>query len=156
MQGSRVDAAIAPQDYRKAIKEIIAEKVPGRTVYCPLETHRDSPQYTDEQARRVFGRHIELACRCGVFIAFLPDASLGTAVEMWECHHRGVPIITITPMKHNWVVRLLSSIILGDLEEFREWLSEDALDGILSQTNSTNSGMPRIRTEGGGPSSVSP
>ncbi len=55
-------------------------------------------------------------------IAFLPEASMGTAVEMWECNKKGVPVWSITPMKQNWVVKFLSTEIFESLDEFEKYL----------------------------------
>jgi hypothetical protein len=128
IQGSVTDRTIMPQDYRLAIREAVARKTPGRTVYDPVENHAGSVEYTDEEAAGTFLHHIELLRRCGFFIAYLPSASMGTAIEMWECRRPvSPPVIAITPMGHNWVVRIFSGIVLKDVAEFEEWLSEENL-----------------------------
>ena len=132
IQGSADDESIRTQDYRERIKEIVAEKIPGRTVYCPYSTHNTGIEYEDKKADRVFRDHIDLATQCRFFIAYASEASMGTAIEMWECHRAGVPIIAITPLTHNWVVRILSSVVLGDLDAFDKWLSEENLSAMIS------------------------
>ncbi|MCC6156828.1 MAG: hypothetical protein IT350_02160 [Deltaproteobacteria bacterium] len=134
IQGSRADRDVEPQDYRTRIKDAVATKTPTRTIYCPVDHHRDSPAYDDADAARVFHHHIELATRCRFLIAVLPTASMGTAIEMWECARAGVPVLAITPMTHNWVVRLFSAKVFRDIDEFRAWLSEDALGVIVRET----------------------
>ncbi len=134
IQGSRTDAAVESQDYRARVKDAVATKTPARTIYCPVDHHRESPMYDDTDAARVFHHHIDLAARCRFLIAVLPTASMGTAIEMWECARAGVPILAITPMTHNWVVRLFSAKVFRDVDEFRAWLSEDALDAIVGET----------------------
>jgi len=47
---------------------------------------------------------------------------MGTAIEMWECHKKKIPVWTITPMKENWSVKFLSTEIFETLEEFESFL----------------------------------
>ena len=53
-----------------------------------------------------------------VLLAFVPEASMGTAIEMWEAHQHGAAVITVSPLRHNWAVKFLSHAIYGDLGEF--------------------------------------
>ncbi len=132
IQGSVADKSIRTQDYRERIKAIVSAKTPDRTVYCPYSTHNASVKYDDEKADQVFRDHIDLATKCGCMIAYTPEASMGTAIEMWECHRAGVPIISITSLRHNWVVRILSSVVCEDLDEFEKWLSEENLGAMIA------------------------
>ncbi len=135
IQGSLADKSIRTQDYREKIKEIVDAKTPGRSVYCPYSTHNASVKYDNARANQVFRHHIDLATQCRFLIAYAPEASMGTAIEMWECHRAGVPIIAITPLRHNWVVRILSSAVLNDLAKFEQWLSEENLGAMISGRN---------------------
>ena len=60
-------------------------------------------------------------------IAYLPEASMGTAIEMWEAYQHGVAVVTISPMKHNWAVKFLSHALYADLEEFQAALRSGQL-----------------------------
>ena len=52
-------------------------------------------------------------------IAFVPEASMGTAIEMWEAHEHGrAAVLTISPLDHNWAVRFCSHAIYPDFEAF--------------------------------------
>jgi hypothetical protein len=53
-----------------------------------------------------------------LLIAYVPTASMGTALEMYVAHERGVPVVTISPLAENWVVRALSRRVYRDLGEF--------------------------------------
>jgi hypothetical protein len=127
IQGSNEGPVTHDQDYRSKIKEILAKKAPGRMLFCPVENHRHSVTYTDDEAREVFFGHLEILRRSRVMIAYLPTASLGTAVEMEICRQEGIPIITITPMALNWVVRLYSHAVVPDLKAFAKWLTKKNL-----------------------------
>lgn len=58
-------------------------------------------------------------CRTvNVVLAFLPEASIGTAIEMFEAYEHGRIVVVVSPMQHNWAVKFLSHLLYGDLEEF--------------------------------------
>ena len=64
-----------------------------------------------------------------VVIAFVPEASMGTAIEMWEAHEHGCGIvIAISPLSHNWTVRFCSHIIFLDINAFETELSSGVLE----------------------------
>jgi hypothetical protein len=52
-------------------------------------------------------------------VAYVPEASMGTAIEMWEAyeHGRGA-VIAISPLAHNWAIRFCSHAVYGDFDEF--------------------------------------
>ena len=131
IQGSQAGTEIESQDYRTRIKEIFAEKIPELFVYCPFEQHSSSVEYDDEQGRTVFLHHLQMARESKLLIAYLPTASLGTSIEIWEARNAGVPIIAISPMFHNWVLRFFTNKILPDLESFEKWLTKERLDALL-------------------------
>ena len=130
IQGSHAEQAVYSQDYREEIKAILARRAPGRTVFCPVEQHRTSIRYTDDEARAVFFGHLEVLRRCRVMIAYLPVASMGTAIEMEVARQAGIPIVSITPLAINWVVRLFSLVVLPDLPSFADWLTPENLNRL--------------------------
>ncbi len=118
MQGSHTVNQMHDQDYRQRIAQLLAEHFPDAEVYDPLAKHRNSLDYDKLTGREVFFKH-NLMCReVDVLLAFLPAASMGTAIEMWEAHQNGAAIIAISPMKHNWAVKYLSHAIYADEAEF--------------------------------------
>lgn len=134
IQGSRQDTGIFNQDYRQRIKKSLSEAFPASRIYCPLERHPESVKYSDEKARSVFMKHIEMIHQMDCLIAYLPEASLGTAIEIWEAYHHHSLIVTITSLQHNWVVRLFSHKIFTAFEQFEAYV---------------HSGQLRIRLERG-------
>jgi hypothetical protein len=68
-----------------------------------------------------------LAGQVDVLVAYVPEASMGTAIEMWEAHHAGVQVLTISPMAENWVVKLLSSRVFPTLEAFGAFVADGGL-----------------------------
>ena len=127
IQGSIHTDEIHEQDYRARIKEVIVANVPGADVYCPIENHPNSLEYDDGYAREVFLAHIDQCSEADVVVAFLPEASMGTAVEMWEASRKGVVVISVTPMKLNWAVKFLSSHICESLDQFEDFVTSGEL-----------------------------
>ena len=127
MQGSHRGALLHKQDYRGRIKSLLAEHFPDAEVYDPLADHADSLSYDDEKGRAVFFHHCQLCREVDVVLAFLPEASMGTAIEMWEAHRHGKAVITVSPMALNWSVRFLSHAVYADLDELEAALGSGTL-----------------------------
>lgn len=131
IQGSKSELVIHPQDYRTYIRDILERHVPDAEVYCPIENHPNSLEYDDGRARSVFMEHVELAAASDVLVAFLPEASMGTAVEMWEAHNRGRIVLTVTPMAANWTVKFLSTRVFCDLDSFECFVTSGELAELI-------------------------
>lgn len=131
MQGSFEHDALHPQDYRQRIREMLKRLVPDAKVYCPVENHPKSLGYSERRGREVFFDHLEMAASCDVLLAFVPEASMGTAVEMWEAHRNGRVVLTVSALTGNWTVKFLSTKILKDLEELECFLADGGLEKLL-------------------------
>ncbi len=127
MQGNRSDDKIHSQDYRKIITKKLHTIIEGVEFIDPDKTDPNRLTYTHEKAREMFFRYCKIASEVDLFIAYIPEASMGSAVEMWIAHQKKIPIITISPLKLNWVVKLLSAIIYSDLDEFLKNLNKNLL-----------------------------
>ena len=122
IQGSHTDKSIHSQDYREEIIKAIEATYPDAVVYNPFDGHEKSVDYSDDKGKATFFAAIEEIKKCDLMIAYLPHASLGTAIEIWECYKMGIPVWTITPMRTNWVIRFCSEKIFSDLEDFARHL----------------------------------
>jgi len=122
IQGSNTGKTLQDQDYRNKIKAILRKYFPESKIFDPMDKHPNSVNYDYRTGESVFLGYIKLATRCDCVIAYLPQASMGTAIEMWECYKKGVPIWTISPMKENWSVKFLSTRIFESLDEFEKYL----------------------------------
>ena len=120
MQGSNDHDGVHAQDYRAFLTGLLAAHVPGVEVFDPWAVYPDSPSYPDEKVKTVLVANIEVAAACDLVIAYLPQASMGTALEMWEAWRAGVPVIAITPLAANWVVRTCAVQRFATLEEFAQ------------------------------------
>ncbi len=127
MQGSHRAAALHNQDYRAHLRHLLAAHFPGAEIYDPLADHSDSLSYDEEQGRRVFFHHNRLCREVDVVLAFVPEASMGTAIEMWEAYQHGKAVIAVSPMSHNWAVKFLSHELYADLDALETALASGQL-----------------------------
>ncbi len=133
MQGSHAQAAIHDQDYRGRLTALLREAFPDAEIYDPRANHKKSLEYKESTGREVFFQHNFLCREIDVLLAYLPEASMGTAIEMWEAHQHGAAVITISPLKHNWAVKFLSHVLYADLEEFQAAVSDGSLRQKVEQ-----------------------
>jgi len=127
MQGSRTDRNIETQDYRREIARIVRQHIPGVEVWDPVELHPRSVGYGPEKAKRTLLELASLAGQADAVIAYLPSASMGTAVEMWTAHQNGTPVYTISPLAGNWVVESLSERVFASLAPFEAFVANGGL-----------------------------
>ncbi len=128
IQGSKRGKTLYDQDYRKKIKTLLHRHFPDSKIIDPVCTHPNSVDYDHPTGKKVFFKCVKQATESDCVIAYLPEASMGTAVEMWECNKKGVPVWSITPMKENWVVKFLSTRIFESLDEFGKYLHSTCSD----------------------------
>jgi hypothetical protein len=134
MQGSRSDVDIHDQSYRVAIGAAIRARFTEAEIIDPIELHPDAGlNYGPEEAKRALLELAEEAAQADVLIAYLPEASMGTAVEMWQAYRAGKPILTISPLAENWVVKFLSTRVFPSLEAFESFVAEGELEKLLER-----------------------
>ncbi len=132
MQGSHRSTALHRQDYREQLAGLLRKYFPTAEIYDPLANHQDSLEYNEAQARTVFYGHNRLCREVDVVVAFVPEASMGTAIEMWEAFQHGRQVWTISRLTHNWAVRFCSHAIFADLEAFETALQTGELQATLA------------------------
>jgi len=131
IQGSLTDPAIHSQDYRERIVGLLRQAFPDDEVYCPIENYPDSLAFAEQAARETFFGLMERAGEADVLVAFVPEASMGTAIEMWQAHRNGRVVIAISPMTVNWAVRFLADVVLPDIEAFEACVRSGDLARML-------------------------
>jgi hypothetical protein len=132
MQGSRTGVDIHDQSYRVAIKSAIKARFTQAEVIDPIELHPDAGlSYGPGEAKQALLELAEEAARADVLIAYLPEASMGTAVEMWQAYRAGKLVFTISPLAENWVVKFLSTRVFPSLEAFESFVAEGELEKLL-------------------------
>ncbi len=151
MQGSFQEMKLHSQEYRVRLKELLESCIPDAEVYDPFEKHQDSVNYTDEVGKRVFLGHNYLCREMDVVLAFVPEASMGTAIEMWEGNQHGAVVVTVTPLQLNWAVKFLSHRLYDSIEtlekdvrsgEFARFVSEMRKILVENGKNGENPSLP--------------
>jgi hypothetical protein len=117
MQGSHTTAAMHNQDYRSHLRQLLQQHWPEAQVYDPLADHADSLDYSPRQARDVFLKHNRMCGETDVLLAFVPEASMGTAIEMWEAATHGKIVVTVSPLHLNWAIRFCSDIMYAEFDQ---------------------------------------
>lgn len=133
MQGSHVGPNLHSQDYRRHLLDLLGRHFPEAELYDPLAAHGNSLAYDEEQGRSVFFGHNEMCREVDVLLAFVPEASMGTAIEMWEAYRHGRTVVTISPLEHNWAVRFLSHARYLDVAAFEAAVERGELAALLAQ-----------------------
>jgi len=131
MQGSIMGHGIQEQDYRQLIREAIKINHPNAKIIDPFSLFPESVSYNDRRAKQVL---FEMAAEAGssdIVIAYLPKASMGTALEMIRAYDNGKTIISISPMEANWFIRAVSAKIFPALDEFCTWVSQHKLSEFI-------------------------
>ncbi|MCR4405981.1 MAG: hypothetical protein NUW24_03530 [Anaerolineae bacterium] len=131
MQGSREDKDICEQSYRRTITEAILARYPAVEIVDPFALHPDSVDYNLDDGRRTFFEMNVLAAEVDLLIAYAPEASMGTAIEMWQAYQAGVPVLTISPMAENWVVQFLSARVFPTMADFTDFVVAGGLDEFM-------------------------
>jgi len=132
MQGSKATKGIHAQDYRQQICQLIRQHFPEAEIYDPLAEHRNSVDYEAAFGREVFFRHNRMCREVDVLVAYLPEASMGTAIEMWEAFQHGAAVISISPLRTNWTVCFLSHAIYDDMEQFARGLQSGEVARVIA------------------------
>ncbi len=131
MQGSHVAELLHSQDYRTRLKQWLAEAFPEAEIYDPLADHQDSLGYDDARAREVFLHHNRMCREVDAVIAYVPEATMGTAIEMWEAYQAGRAVIAVSPLLHNWAVKFCSHAIYPDWEAFQTALHRGEVRAVI-------------------------
>ncbi|QDU95750.1 hypothetical protein [Lignipirellula cremea] len=136
MQGSHRGMDLHSQNYREQLREMLLRQFSDAQVYDPLADHQNSVEYDEMTGRETFYFHNRMCREVDAVIAFVPEASMGTAIEMWEAHeHGGGAVIAISPLDKNWAVRFCSHAIYPTLEAFETALIageiEHTIRGVL-------------------------
>lgn len=131
MSGNSNDTLV-DQSYRKRIADILIETYPDIVIDDPLKDHQGSLEYDDEKAKVAFADCLRRSSyEADMVVAYIPEASMGTALEIYEAFRNGKYIVIITPLLNNWIVRLYGDIAFSSIESFAAWVYDHALDPFI-------------------------
>lgn len=124
MQGNK-QSGIHDQSYRSVIAEALRKVVKEVEIIDPDKDHPGRLTYTFQQSKDMFFDYVNWSTKVDLVIAYIPEASMGTAVEIWEAHKSNVPIITVSTLTTNWVIKLLSTEILPTIDSLLEYITTE-------------------------------
>ncbi len=129
MQGSRLDDQIVDQGYRERITRALQAHVPDAEIVDPVLLYPGSVSYEVAQAKAALLDLLQRAGQCDLLVAYTPEASMGTALEIWEAYRAGARVYVISPMRANWVVAHLSHGVFDTLDDFERFVAGGGLGG---------------------------
>ncbi len=130
IQGSLAEAEIHRQDWRERIKAVLTRRLPQAEVYCHYTAHPQSIKYDLPAIQSTLAEGNRLSAQCDLLVAYVPEASMGTAIEMYEASRAGAVVLTVSPLKVNWVIRAYSDRIFADTDELDAFLASGELAAI--------------------------
>ncbi len=142
MQGSHLAEVLHHQGYRDQLRALLQAQFPQAAIYDPLADHQDSLDYDDQRGRDVFWGHNQMCREVDLVVAYVPEASMGTAIEMWEAYRHDRFVVAITPLAHNWVMRFCSHELFADLESFAMALQDGQLTQTIAEHVRARAGLP--------------
>jgi hypothetical protein len=106
---------------------LVRRYYPGVEILDPFALHPDSVEYDQEKAIETFLAMLDQAAAADVLIAYLPEASMGTAAEIWRAYEAGKPVYVLSPMIHNWMLWTTATRILPDWDAFEAFIAHGGL-----------------------------
>lgn len=132
ISGNRAEG-IVDQDYRQIITEALNDTYPNITVDDPRVGNENSVTYNDSEARQMFeGCLNRIIHDIDIVIAYIPEASMGTAIELYEAQRHGKLVIIISPLTSNWIVRLYGHLVFPSLDMFVDYTRDGGLSDIVT------------------------
>ena len=133
MQGSKKGPGMQEQGYRQVIADSIRTLHPNAEIYDPFTAFPDDGEYDDQRAKQTLFTAAEEAASADILIAYLPEASMGSALEMIRAHDNRKIIISISTMETNWFIRAVSWKIFISLDAFCEWIRQTHLAELMTR-----------------------
>ncbi len=119
MQGNKKEYGIHSQGYRSEISKHLQQIILDIKIIDPDKTDPERLSYDQNEEANMFFKYCSMAGKVDLMISYIPEASMGSAIEMWIAYKANVPIVSISPLTHNWVIKLLSKKIYSDLDSFK-------------------------------------
>jgi hypothetical protein len=135
IQGSLRESRMHPQDWRHDVTASLERHLPGAEVVDHVARHPGALSYDLARIHETLEEGFREARQADLVVAWLPEASMGTAIEICEARRAGVPVVAITPLSVNWVVRAFADAILPDLAAFDTFSAQGGLGRLLGSRN---------------------
>lgn len=127
--------SIATEPYLRAFEHAVRETSVEAVLAEPELVPRHTPADVLED---IVERDLELVSTCDAVLAYLPEPSCGTTVEMLHATRRGIPVV-VQSERPPLFVRYVADCVHSDLDE--------ALDAVSELTDHDGSDRPTARPE---------
>jgi len=134
MQGSKKGQGIQEQGYRQMITDAVRARHPDAKIVDPFSLFPDSVTYGEQRAKQTLFAMADEAASADIVIAFLPEASMGTALEMIRAYDNGKTVLSISTLETNWFIRAVSAKIFLTLEDFCAWIHHGHLAELIAES----------------------
>jgi hypothetical protein len=131
IQGDRADGSLHEQDYRTVLSDIVKATHPNAEFIDPHRENPDRLGWNRQRQADMFFEYAAKAAACDAMIAWLPTASMGTAVEMYTAHTARVPIVAVTPLIGTWAIFAMATCCLPDIAAFAEFVKAGRFAALL-------------------------
>lgn len=126
--GETTKKTLNDQNYREIIKSILQKYDENCYIYDPYDKPKE---YLEEKEHlfndskfvtELFEEILSNLNECDVIVCYLPQASMGSSIELWEAYKSKKKIYVITQMSQNWVTRICATKIFESIEEFEKFM----------------------------------
>jgi hypothetical protein len=135
LRGSRRGMQFHSQEYRKQIKAVLEKHLPGVEVYSPIESAQDMHDYGLVRGIEAFFDMVRRASQYDAIVAYVPEASMGSAIMMWEAYRNQRIVVAISPLEDNRTVKALSSALCKDMKEFSSFVKSGQFAALLAKAS---------------------
>ncbi len=148
VHGSR-ENEVYPQCYRKRIVDVIEKSWQNAIISCPSIVHSKSSTETLTETVKAFEQQLSLLKKSDIVVAYIPEASMGAAIEIYNASLRGKYVVTITPLQTSRIIKIFSHDIYDSVDSFEQAceigkFKKDFSRFIIEKSRRTTSVAPRI------------
>lgn len=132
MQGSSTSETtkktLNDQNYRETLKTILKKYDKSCEIHDPYDKPKEYLKdqehlFSDNKFITDLFEEILFEMRkCDVIVSYLPQASMGSSIELWEAYKLKKEVYVITEMTQNWVTRICSNQMFESIESFEEFM----------------------------------
>jgi hypothetical protein len=134
IQGGLPGTSIHPQTYRDDLRQILDTVVPDAQLIEPHGENPDRLGWSQERQRAMFFDYVAKAGTADLLVAWLPEPSMGTAIEMYEAHRAGVPVLAVTPLQHTWAVFSTATQCFPDLSSLAAFVRGTEFRALIDRS----------------------
>jgi hypothetical protein len=135
LRGSRRGMRFHSQTYRKQIKALLDKHVPGVEIYSPIESAQDMHDYGFVKGIEAFFDMVRRASQYDALVAYIPEASMGSAIMMWEAYRNQRMVVAISPLEDNRTVKALSTALCKNMKEFTAFVTSGRFAALLAKAS---------------------